>query len=98
MAKPLVLVTDFDNTLYDFAAYFSPCFRAMVHALARETKLEEQVLISDFQAVYEQHKTIEYAFSVQELPSLANLPSLEISRLVHIATVAFGRTRRQRFQ
>jgi len=93
-----VLISDLDNTLYDFAEYFSPSFRAMIHALSRETGVVESQLVRDFAEVYRRHGTIEYTYSVQNLASLSSLNANEIDRLVHIAHVAFGRTRRRRLR
>jgi phosphoglycolate phosphatase len=91
----VILIVDLDNTLYDFAAFFSPSFRAMIHALAPRLELSEQDLISQFKYVYEKHNTIEYPFVVQELPSIQNKTPTEVSEFVHVANVSYSRTRRR---
>jgi phosphoglycolate phosphatase-like HAD superfamily hydrolase len=65
----------------------------MVHALSREMALEEDKIIDEFKAVYKEKGSLEYSFSVQELPSVQLLGDEEISRLVKIAKGAFSRVR-----
>jgi len=65
----------------------------MVHALSREMVLEEDRIIDEFKTVYKDRGSLEYSFSVQELPSVQLLGSEEISRLVKIAKGAFSRVR-----
>lgn len=101
MATPsqtTVLITDLDNTLYDFAGMFSPSFRAMVHALSKETGISESTFVAEFKEIFDRHNTLEYTFSVQELPCLQNKSPADLQQLVHVANVAFGRTRRKRLR
>jgi phosphoglycolate phosphatase len=93
-----LIITDLDNTIYNWVDYFAPCFRAMVHALARETNEPEDDLIASFCHVYELHGSVEYAFSVQELPILQNRKEDEIAELVRIAKGAFKRVRDKRLE
>lgn len=94
MPNPL-LITDLDNTLYNWVDYFAPSFRAMVHALSRETGMEESELIEDFRSVYARHGSLEYSYTVQELQACQKLPKEEVGRLVKIAKGAFSRTRQK---
>lgn len=63
----LALISDLDGTLYNWVDFYAPSFRAMVHVLARVTKLDEKTIIESFRQVYMKHKTVEYAFAIQEL-------------------------------
>src|SRR6476620_11739895 len=47
--------------------------RAMVHALSRESGISEDVLFNDFKHVYSKMGTLEYAFTVQKLPTFHSL-------------------------
>ena len=98
MSKQVVLVVDLDNTLYDFAAYFSPSFRAMVHVLSPRLEISETDLTIQFAKVFEQRGSLEYQFAVQELDCVRELPESVVVQLVHLASVAFGRTRRRRLR
>lgn len=90
--RPFIL-TDLDNTIYNWVDFFAPSFRAMVHVLARETSTDEETIIEQFKRVYGEKKSLEYAFSVQELEIVRNKPSDEIERLARIAKGAFSRVR-----
>src|SRR5271154_6098757 len=65
-----VLITDLDNTLYDWVDVWYKSFRAMLDRLVRDSQIPEKVLIPEFKKIHERHRTSEYAFSIEELPSL----------------------------
>jgi len=65
-----VVVTDLDNTLFDWVGIWHKSFTAMVAQLVTESGISEDVLLSEFKKIHEKHRTSEYAFSIQELPSL----------------------------
>lgn len=92
MYKP-VLLTDLDNTIYNWVDFFAPSFRAMVHVLAKETKIEEEAIIKDFKHVYNKRASLEYSFSVQELKIFQKLPKDEVENLIRIAKGTFSRVR-----
>ncbi len=95
MKKYPVLITDLDNTLYNWVDYFAPCFRAMVHFLSKETETEKETIVEDFRRVYKEHENIEFSFSVQELQTLKKLPSKKIDEAVKGARAVFVRTGRK---
>lgn len=68
-----VLVTDVDNTLYDWMAMWSPAFGGMLARLAADSGLPRDMLEREFRALHQLHGTTEYAFAIQELPSLRAL-------------------------
>jgi FMN phosphatase YigB (HAD superfamily) len=65
-----VLVTDLDNTLYDWVEMWSSSFGAMLRKLVEDSGIQQDVLEREFQAIHQRYGTSEYAFSIQELPSL----------------------------
>src|ERR1022692_1642040 len=82
---PPLLLTDLDNTVYDWVDFFAPSVRGMIHVLAREIPCEEALLFDEFKLVYSRVGSLEYAFSVQELPIIRSRPKEEIERLVTLA-------------
>lgn len=86
--RPL-LITDLDNTIYNWVDYYAASFRGMLHALSRTMKVPEQELIEDFRNVFKQHGTVEYSFSIQELDHCNGLNQKEIEELVRIGKGAF---------
>lgn len=93
-----VLLTDLDNTLFNWIDYFAPCFRAMVHALAHATKLDEDEIYRQFQEVYSRLETAEYRRAIQELELYRREPPEVQERLVRAGFVAFSQARKQRLQ
>lgn len=95
------VITDLDNTLYDWVEAFIPAFRAMVHVLTRITGVSEEDLYRSFKVVYAKHQSLEYPFAIQELEVLENqrLSEQELKeKIIHPARIAFSRTRDKRLQ
>lgn len=84
------LLTDIDNTLFSWQDFFAPSFRAMVHALARFLGVTEDRLYDEFKQVYAEHASLEYAFSIQELPVVLKLPRERQHDAVRIGRGAFS--------
>jgi phosphoglycolate phosphatase len=64
------LLTDLDNTLYNWVDYYVPCFLAMVAELSRITQIEVGEIKRAFKRVHERHRTSEYSFAIEELDVL----------------------------
>ena len=94
----VLLITDIDNTIYNWIDFFAPSYRAMVHALSRELKISSEALNEQFREVFNKHGTLEYSYSVQELEVCNKLDKVEIDRLIHISSVAFSRARKKRLK
>jgi FMN phosphatase YigB (HAD superfamily) len=90
-----VLITDVDNTLFSWIDYFAPCFRAMVHAVAREGKLSEDELYDSFQVVFQREGSVEYRRAIQENLLVQSMAQEMRDRLLHVGVVAFGQTQRR---
>lgn len=94
MGQRGLLITDLDNTLYDWARYFARSYRAMVHAVGRRSGISEDQLHLEFKEVYGRHGSLEYPFAIQELASVQKLDLPEMKELVRTGRGAFVRTRR----
>jgi FMN phosphatase YigB (HAD superfamily) len=68
--KISVIITDLDNTLYDWLGIWHSSFKAMLDRLVIESGISEDILIPEFKQVHEKYGTSEYSFSIEELPSL----------------------------
>lgn len=64
------LITDFDNTLYDWFHMWHECFGAMLKEIVRISGIDESILIPQIRAIHQKHGTSEYAFLIEELPAL----------------------------
>ena len=92
----LALISDLDGTLYNWVDFYAPSFRAMVHVLGRITKLDEKRIMESFRQVYLKHKSVEYAFAIQELDIWESLKWTNeeiMENAVKPARVAFGMAR-----
>ena len=65
-----VLVTDMDNTLFDWLGMWQAAFGAMLEHLIADSGVPRATLEAEFFAIHQRHGTTEYAFAIQELPSL----------------------------
>lgn len=65
-----LLITDLDNTLYDWVTYFANSFRAMTKDLAARLEVEEEALLDEFKAVHRHYGNSEHPFAMFELPSV----------------------------
>ena len=65
-----VVVTDLDNTLFDWFEIWHGPFKAMLDRLVADSGLDADTLIADFKAIHTKYGTVEYAFAIEELQSL----------------------------
>ncbi len=70
-----VLVTDLDNTLFDWVHQWHCAFTAKLEVVCRGTGIPEPQLLEEFRAVHVKYGTSEYAYAVGELPSVQRLGS-----------------------
>lgn len=71
-AKPIrsVLITDVDNTLFDWVHVWHAAFSAMLAELLRLSQLDESVLLAEIRKVHQRVGTSEYAFLIGEIEML----------------------------
>jgi phosphoglycolate phosphatase len=98
MANKL-LITDLDNTLYDWVTFFTSSFRGMADELTKLLDIGEQELLAEFRAVHQKYGNSEQPFAVLELPSvLRRYPGLsraEITEKLDPALHRFNSIRKQ---
>ncbi|SRR6266404_1227656 len=92
-----LLITDLDNTLYDWVTYFANAFRAMVNELAVILSVEEERLLDEFQIVHQRYGNSEQPFAVFELPSVrerfGDLSKAELFEALRTPLAAFRAAR-----
>jgi phosphoglycolate phosphatase-like HAD superfamily hydrolase len=64
------IITDLDNTLYDWVAMWGAAFSAMLRVLVEQSGIDQAVLEAEAREVHRRYGTTEYAFIIQALPSL----------------------------
>ena len=65
-----LLITDLDNTLYDWVGFFAPAFRAMVDELALVLGVEDDRLLEEFKSVHQRLGSLEQPFAIFEIESV----------------------------
>jgi phosphoglycolate phosphatase len=94
-----LLITDLDNTLYDWVTFFTKSFHAMVVELTRLLDVDEEQILSEFRAVHQRYGNSEQPFAVLELPSVRRkFPSAsrsELAQKVDSALHRFNSTRKR---
>lgn len=68
-----LLVTDLDNTLYDWFAMWYASFSAMIESICAISGIPEDVLLPEIRIVHQKRGTSEYSYLLNELPSLRKL-------------------------
>ncbi|MEX0813175.1 MAG: HAD hydrolase-like protein [Chitinophagales bacterium] len=85
-----LLITDLDNTLYNWVDYFGMSYRGMVHAVAKEMKISEEEFNDGAKEVFSKVGTLEYSFLIQELPFISRYTSDEIQKFISLAKKVFS--------
>jgi FMN phosphatase YigB (HAD superfamily) len=68
-----VLVTDLDNTLFDWVEIWHRSFSALLNELQRRSRVPMGELLDEIRTIHRRHGTSEYAFLAEELPCLHQL-------------------------
>lgn len=72
MTEPVkrVLVTDLDNTLWDWFEAWYACFSAMLQSLIDDTGVPQHVLEAQLRSLHQRYRTVEYSNAFNEVPAL----------------------------
>ncbi|MCQ4144793.1 HAD family hydrolase [Vogesella sp. AC12] len=68
-----VLITDLDNTLFDWFSFWHSAFGAMVKKVSEISGVSLDELIPEIRLIHQEHGTSEYAFLLEEMPSLQRI-------------------------
>ena len=99
MPKPTIklLVTDLDNTLYDWVGFFAKAFRAMVDEAVELLAVDRDELLDQLQAVHQRQRDSERPWSLAETPvACSRWPNREARiEALNEAFRAFNRVRKR---
>lgn len=94
-----LLITDLDNTLYDWVTFFSKAFDAMVDALEKLIGVDRETLFDQFKTIHQHYHNTEQPFAILELPAVkehfGTLPRAEMMKKVNPALHAFNSVRKR---
>jgi phosphoglycolate phosphatase-like HAD superfamily hydrolase len=97
--RPTVLITDFDNTLYDWFHMWHQSFSAMLAEIERVSGIDRATLKPEIRAIHQKFGTSEYAFLIEEIPSLqAKYKGQHLSEIFDDAIHAYRRARNASLQ
>lgn len=92
-----LLITDFDNTLYDWFAVWFASFSAMLDALVQESGISADILKSEIRRVHQKRGTSEYTYLLNEIPALRELhPGTDMADVYRDAIRQYRQARREK--
>jgi FMN phosphatase YigB (HAD superfamily) len=69
-----LLIVDIDNTLFDWFFFWHSSFDAMISTVVERSNISRERLLDEARLVHQHNGTSEYAWLLQNLPSVAALP------------------------
>lgn len=84
-----LLITDVDNTLYEFGMYFEAGLEALVPTAASLLGISQDEVLNGLRSVYTERRSIEYPFALEEFPALRGRSEAERRRIVAETAAAF---------
>ncbi len=91
-----VIIVDLDNTLFDWVRIWHKPFEAMLNQLVAKSQIDKDKLLEEIKVVFTKHATCEYAFLIQELPSLvASHPGEDLTEVYASAVEAYREARKE---
>jgi FMN phosphatase YigB (HAD superfamily) len=70
VSRKSALITDLDNTLFDWVELWIRCFSAMLDEVVKISRVPKEKLLPEISAVHQRHGTSEYSFLLEEIPAL----------------------------
>lgn len=89
-----LLITDVDNTLFDWVDTWYRSFSAMLGEVARIMKIPESSLFDSISKVHQKYGTSEYAFLLEEIPEVRERYGDNTLQVMQPAIEAFREARR----
>ena len=68
--KKTAIITDLDNTLFDWVDLWLTCFSSMLEGIITISGVSREKLIPEIRAIHQKHGTSEYSFLIEEIPLL----------------------------
>lgn len=82
LPSPTLLVSDIDNTLFDWVKYYVHAFSALLRQVEKSIGVPYAQLAEEAKQVFIDHGSIEYPFVVQELPSVIAFCAEDIDHML----------------
>jgi len=93
--KVSLIITDLDNTLFDWVDMWYKSFSAMKGKILEISNISEDALLKEVKQVFQKHKTSEYSMLIQELSCLREKhPNQDLTQIYQEAIEAYKAARR----
>jgi FMN phosphatase YigB (HAD superfamily) len=93
--KKTALITDLDNTLFDWVELWLACFSSMLDSIVEISGIEKAKLLPEIAAVHQKHGTSEYSFLIDEVPSLQSVLKGRPATEVFASSIQIYRSKRR---
>ena len=94
--KKTAIITDLDNTLFDWVDLWLKCFSSMLEEIINISGVPKEKLIPEIRTIHQKHGTSEYSFLIEEIPQLKPILKGKPATEVFAAPIAsYQRQRRQ---
>lgn len=84
-----VLITDVDNTLYDFGTYFEAGLRGLVPVAATILGQSERYILNTLKTVFTARGSLEFPFPLADFPDIKDMSADERLELLRTTSLAF---------
>jgi FMN phosphatase YigB (HAD superfamily) len=86
---PHLVITDVDNTLYDFGRYFEAGLGGLVRSTVANVGISEQEVLATLKQIFTRHGSIEYPFALEEFPAVIELSDQRRKEVMDLTSDAF---------
>jgi phosphoglycolate phosphatase len=97
-----VLITDLDNTVYDFVHVHATAFRTLLHVVSKATGISEESLKRECKMIARRYGTLDlqdYMFDlILQVPEICKGDSEALEKLQKDVRIGFDRTRKKHLQ
>jgi phosphoglycolate phosphatase len=90
------IITDLDNTLYDWFEFWYASFQAMLDVLVMESGVPQEAVEPEIRMIHQKYGTSEYSALIQELPCLRKkFPAEDLPKRFCAAIDAYRKARKE---
>jgi FMN phosphatase YigB (HAD superfamily) len=82
-----LIVTDIDNTVFNWVEYYVTAFNALLDAVAESIGSTREILAGEARDVFTEHSSIEYPFVIQEMKSVKQFYGENIDSMLNGAVL-----------
>lgn len=97
LPKKTALITDLDNTLFDWVDLWLNCFSPMLERIVEVSGISKETLLPEISAVHQKHGTSEYSFLIEEVPSLKAFLAGRKATDVFASAIEIYRSQRRKY-